>query len=447
MEDHPQVGATLATLAAAEELVLGLDHDERRLARPADRLAVVDACVRLAAVVESLLVEVVGEAERADAARIAVGCGLRAWLADRHRLNPRHAGALIKRAEALRSLSTVRAAALAGEVAPAQAQAIASVLKELPEELAGAEREQAEAEMVAFAGEFDPSGLSQLSKHLLGVVAPEKAEALEEARLAAQEKRCRRERRVTFTRDGVGGVRVNAYLPVGEAEILISQLDARVNAVLHAQRAALDRGDSLVAVRTAAQLRADALLELGWFAASQGWAPGADGDRPRVLVLLYYDHLRALAEQHGLLASGEDIAPGDLRRLLVEADVLPVVLGGPSEVLDLGRGNRYADALQRVALALRDGGCVFPGCDMPPGWCHAHHTRGWRDGGGTDLGGLALYCPHHHPIVQPRRRAPPWRWRHQMGADGVPEVVPPRHVDPTRTPRRHQRFRNPRLRQ
>ena len=47
MEDHPQVGATLATLAAAEELVLGLDHDERRLARPADRLAVVDACVRL----------------------------------------------------------------------------------------------------------------------------------------------------------------------------------------------------------------------------------------------------------------------------------------------------------------------------------------------------------------------------------------------------------------
>ena len=64
----------MATLAAAEELVLGLDHDERRLARPADRLAVVDACVRLAAVVESLLVEVVGEAERADAARIAVGC-------------------------------------------------------------------------------------------------------------------------------------------------------------------------------------------------------------------------------------------------------------------------------------------------------------------------------------------------------------------------------------
>ena len=447
MEDHPQVGATLATLAAAEELVLGLDHDERRLARPADRLAVVDACVRLAAVVESLLVEVVGEAERADAARIAVGCGLRAWLADRHRLNPRHAGALIKRAEALRSLSTVRAAALAGEVAPAQAQAIASVLKELPEELAGAEREQAEAEMVAFAGEFDPSGLSQLSKHLLGVVAPEKAEALEEARLAAQEKRCRRERRVTFTRDGVGGVRVNAYLPVGEAEILISQLDARVNAVLHAQRAALDRGDSLVAVRTAAQLRADALLELGWFAASQGWAPGADGDRPRVLVLLYYDHLRALAEQHGLLASGEDIAPGDLRRLLVEADVLPVVLGGPSEVLDLGRGNRYADALQRVALAQRDGGCVFPGCDMPPGWCHAHHTRGWRDGGGTNLGELALYCRHHHPIVEPRRGDPPWRWRHQMGADGVPEVVPPRHVDPTRTPRRHQRFRNPRLRQ
>lgn len=447
MEDHPQVDTTLAALAAAEGLLLGLDHDERRLAMPADRLAMVDACLRLATLTENLLVEVVGEAERADAARIAVGCGLRAWLADRHRLNPRQAGALIKRAEALEALPALRAAALAGEVAPAQAQAVAGVLKELPEGLEAGARERAEAEMVRCAGEFDPQRLSRLSKHLLGVVAPERAEALEGERLAAQEKRCRQERRVVFTRDGLGGVRVSAYLPVGEAEVLITQLDARVNAVLNAQRDAVDTADALLPVRTAAQLRADALVELGWFAASHAWAPGTDGDRPRVLVLLQYDHLRTLAEQHGLLASGDDISPGDLRRLLVEADVLPAVLGGGSEVLDLGRSRRYADPIQRIALTLRDRGCVFPGCDMPPSWCHSHHTTGWRDDGRTNVSEMALYCRHHHPIVEPRHGDPPWRWRHQMGADGIPEVVPPRHVDPSRSPRRHQRFRSPRLRQ
>lgn len=447
MEDHPQVEATLASLATVEALLIGLDHAERRLATAADRLAVVDACLRVASLAENLLVEVVGEAERADAAKVAVGCGLRAWLADRHRLNPRHAGALIKRAEALEGQAVVRAAALSGEVAPAQAAAIASVLQELPAELDGAQRERAEEALVGYAAEFDPKGLAHLSQHLLEVVAPDKADELEEARLAAQEKRVHRDRRLVFTRDGLGGVRIHGYLPVGEAEFLVTQVDARVNALLAAQREAPDRTDALVPVRTAAQLRADALLELGWFAASHAWAPGSDGDRPRVLVLLRYDHLRSVAEQHGLLVSGDDIAPGDLRRMLVEADLLPAVLGGESEILDLGRAKRYADPIQRVALAARDGGCVFPGCDMSPGWCHSHHTTGWRDGGETNLAELALYCRHHHPIVEPRRGDPPWRWRHQMGADGVPEVVPPRHVDSSRTPRRHQRFRNPRLRQ
>lgn len=447
MEDHPRVTGTLAALAAAEASLLGLDHDERRQATPADRLAVVDACLRVALLAENVLVEVVGEAERADAAMVAVGCGMRAWLADRHRLNPRHAGALIKRAETLESLADVRAAALEGKVAPAQAAAIASVLKELPSELGVDERAHAEQAMVENAGEFDPRALAQLSKHLLEVVAPAEAEELEAARLKAQEKRVNTERRVVFTRDGLGGVRVSAYLPVGPAEFLITQLDARVNAVLHAQRRALDQADELLPVRTATQLRADALLELGVFAASHQWAPGSDGDRPRVIVLMYYDQLRSLAEHHGLLASGDDIAPGDMRRLLVEADILPLVLGGESEMLDLGRSRRYADALQRIALTARDRGCVFPGCDMQPGWCHSHHTTGWRDDGNTNVSEMALYCRHHHPIVEPKRGDPPWRWRHQMGADGVPEVVPPRHVDPSRTPRRHQRFRNPRLRQ
>ena len=40
--------------------------------------------------------------------------------------------------------------------------------------------------------------------------------------------------------------------------------------------------------------------------------------------------------------------------------------------------------------AVRDGGCAFPGCGTPSGWCDAHHIVHWNDGGPTDLDNLIL---------------------------------------------------------
>ena len=48
---------------------------------------------------------------------------------------------------------------------------------------------------------------------------------------------------------------------------------------------------------------------------------------------------------------------------------------------------------------IRDRGCVFPGCDRPPGWCDGHHIVHWADGGPTDLANLALLCHHHHKAI------------------------------------------------
>src|SRR5664280_504592 len=52
-----------------------------------------------------------------------------------------------------------------------------------------------------------------------------------------------------------------------------------------------------------------------------------------------------------------------LARLACDATISPVLTAGPSEVLDLGRSVRLVSPAQRRALVVRDGGCVWPGCD------------------------------------------------------------------------------------
>lgn len=62
-------------------------------------------------------------------------------------------------------------------------------------------------------------------------------------------------------------------------------------------------------------------------------------------------------------------------------------------------GERHASRDQRRGLVVRDGGCVFPGCDRPPSWCDAHHVQPHAEGGSTDVHNLALLCRHHHGVV------------------------------------------------
>lgn len=88
-----------------------------------------------------------------------------------------------------------------------------------------------------------------------------------------------------------------------------------------------------------------------------------------------------------------------IRRFACDADVIPVVLGSPSQILDVGRATRLAPAHLRKALIARDHGCVFPGCAIPATWTEAHHIKAWYDGGATALENMVLLCPHHHHAI------------------------------------------------
>jgi hypothetical protein len=87
----------------------------------------------------------------------------------------------------------------------------------------------------------------------------------------------------------------------------------------------------------------------------------------------------------------------------------------------------------RRALVARDRGCAFPDCDRPPRWCDGHHVRPWSRGGRTDLGNLVLLCGHHHRVVH----EPACGWRVCAAADGSPEFIPPRWIDPLQRRRRN----------
>ncbi|MFJ9391038.1 DUF222 domain-containing protein [Nocardioides sp. NPDC101246] len=93
---------------------------------------------------------------------------------------------------------------------------------------------------------------------------------------------------------------------------------------------------------------------------------------------------------------GDQITAAEARRMACNADLVPVVLGTDSEVLDLGRTARLAHPIQHRALRLRDQGCQAEDCDAPAAWTEAHHLKPWSEGGKTDLANMVLLCPSDH---------------------------------------------------
>ena len=102
------------------------------------------------------------------------------------------------------------------------------------------------------------------------------------------------------------------------------------------------------------------------------------------------------------LDTGETISPGPARRLACEAGIIPAVLDGKSQVLDLGRKKRFHTEAQRIAKTIEAGGCEVEGCDAPPGMTHLHHPIRWADGGKTNRDAIMI-CPWHHARAHDQR--------------------------------------------
>ncbi len=150
--------------------------------------------------------------------------------------------------------------------------------------------------------------------------------------------------------------------------------------------------------RSRGQRNADALVEMARFTLSHFEQPvGTKKRPPKASVTIPYE---TLLTRNGIsLLDDHVIMPDAARRLACDAGIHRVITHAGSAVVDYGRQTRtISEPLWRL-LVQRDGGCRFPGCEVPGEMCDAHHAQHWADGGATEPHNLALVCWFHHHVL------------------------------------------------
>jgi hypothetical protein len=312
------------------------------------------------------------------------------WLAHQTKETRPAAARTVRLGYDLATHDYVREALAHGDLRVDQARVILRAVKALPEDLEPDLIIEAERHLVAAAAEHDARTLTILGRRLLEVVAPDLADAHEADLLEKEEAKAAQSCRLTMSDDGHGRVHGRFTLPTLQAAMLKKMLLA----IAAPKHVAAAQGAGAVR-RPGPERMGRAFAELiERFPAKR--LPKVGGLDATIVVRVDLDTLTGKLHNAGVLDTGERISPGLARRLACAGRVIPVVLGGRSQVLDVGRARRLFTRAQLLALTLRDGGCVTEGCDWPPWLCHAHHWQRWAGGGPTDLANGGLLCPRHH---------------------------------------------------
>lgn len=261
-------------------------------------------------------------------------------------------------------------------IGSAEVTVIRSVLARIPAHIGAGQRNEVEADLARHARTLDSGQLATRGKRILAYLdqdGPPPQDSVETSR------------RLRFT-DRDSGFELTGWLDREAAEIVRCALSP-----LAAPRPATD---TEVDRRDIAQRDADALVELARRALSSGELPTEGGQRPQVVVTVPLAVLQGRIGT-GLLSFGGPVNAEVARRIACDAQVIPMVLGSRGEPLDVGRASHSVPVAIRRAVTVRDRGCAFPGCPVPPQWCDVHHVEHWADRGSTSLANPSLSrCAH-----------------------------------------------------
>jgi hypothetical protein len=252
--------------------------------------------------------------------------------------------------------------------------------------------------MLDLAREFDATALRRLGKRLFEVVCPDAADEAEGRRLAEEEERARRLAFVALRDNGDGTTEGRFRLPTLHAQLLKKALEALTSPRRMGQGRIDPVTDKPLPHST---LLGHGLMELLERHLDLESMPATGGSPFTMVVTISLESLRSALAAAGI-DTGDRISAGEARRLACQAGIIPMVLGGDSVPLDLGRAQRLFSKHQRLALHHQHRGCAAINCDRPPDWTDAHHEHAWAAGGRTDLKhGIPLCPPHHHLADHP----------------------------------------------
>ncbi|QZY28448.1 HNH endonuclease signature motif containing protein [Nocardioides coralli] len=366
----PPPGHPAAVAAAVHEALDHVDAD----GVPADQLAATvaeweRALHRMAAIKLRLL----AAAERSTVAEDARCASTGAWLSRQTRTGT---------------------AAAAREVSTEHAAVIAQAASRLPRHLTGDQRARVEDRLVEQARRVDPTQLRRLARRALAAVEPDPAtvDAHEDAQLVEEESAAVAKTRLTLHDNGDGTLSGHFTVPLLAGSILRKVLDSLTAPRRGRLGATTAQAGDQTRDRDWAHERGLAFTQLlehlptdrlhGKVAAT-------------VVVTLDADSLTDRLKAAGL-DTGDLVSAGQARRLACQAGLVPAVLNGASQPLDLGRSQRLFTEAQRVAGATRHTSCAADGCDVPYAWTELHHATPWSRGGRTDLGDMVPLCGFHH---------------------------------------------------
>jgi Domain of unknown function (DUF222) len=180
--------------------------------------------------------------------------------------------------------------------------------------------------------------------------------------------------------------------------------------------------------RSAAQRRADAMVDLARDALANGELPEVGGERPQVGILITPEILfgtpasspnpdcpqqTPARDGDPLTAAGVPLLPerpwlhwvGEVsaqlaQRLACDGTIWRLVLDPRTGLpLNVGRKLRIVPYWMRKAIRARDRTCRWPGCDVPSVWTDAHHLTPWWKGGATAVDEIISLCRYHHGLV------------------------------------------------
>ncbi len=224
----------------------------------------------------------------------------------------------------------------------------------------------------------------------------------------------------------------------GENAVIAKETINKVADELFQQYSRDRQHDPLLEIPSRGALRAQAFIEI----CRRAQAVDLESSKPpatQTTLVITADDLRSAST-----SDGHQHPINSISGLCCDQQIQPLIIDEDGNPLHLGRSQRLASAAQRRAIRVRDGGCVFPGCDVPASWSIIHHVTPWHAGGRTDVSEMAMLCHHHHGVTHSNHWNMSANEDPETGADQTFVWTTPtgrrihsqRHGVPTRPPER-----------